>query len=215
MTYIVLIFSAVFAVFVRVFFVDVYKAPSQSMAPAILKGEHIISLQSAYGFYSPITEKTYFKTPPKVGELVVYEKNRKTFIKRIAAGPGQSIELKNGILSVDSRPCALASSEKTLNSPDYVYKLESCPGVSERIIISPTDSAKAPSDFELTRLSEEQYFVISDNRSTDPANVTWELIRSDEIVGKPYLIWLSYSSTQDFISESKGFRWNRFLTKVN
>ncbi len=215
MTYIALISSALLAIIARVFIIDVYKAPSHSMAPAILKGEHILSLQIAYGYYSDITEMTYFKSDPEAGELVVFKKNRKTFIKRVVAVPGQTIQFKNGVLSVDSDTCLTKDYAQSLNSTEYIYKIESCKKASDRLIVAPLDSKKNAPPIEQTKLAEDQFLVLSDNRSEDPANTVWDFIRSDQIVGKPFIIWLSYSSTQDFISESKGFRWNRFLTKVN
>jgi len=65
------------------------------------------------------------------------------------------------------------------------------------------------------KLGEKQYLVAADNRFVTESNPNpVEIINYDQIVGKPLMIWMSYGSTQDFISNSLGIRWNRILTIV-
>ncbi len=70
------------------------------------------------------------------------------------------------------------------------------------------------------KLDQSQVFVAGDNNEPDTNNSnnepnTPEVIMADQIIGKPLFIWMSYSTTQDFISKTSGVRWNRILTKLN
>ncbi len=82
------IFGAlILALFFRVFFISVYRVPTNSMEPAILTGELIISNQLAYGFKLPWMVSGYFESEPQVGDIVAIKVKSKMadeyVIKRI------------------------------------------------------------------------------------------------------------------------------------
>lgn len=164
MKYAALVMVIVVALFCRVFFVSVYKVSSQTMAPTLLVGDFILVSKTSYGIKLPWSNDVYFSASPKHGDLVVFHKNSKIYIKRVLAVAGDEIE-----------------------------KL---------------------------KLDKLQVFVASDNRGLDNKDSeneqsVSETISTDQIIGKPLFVWMSYSSTQDFISKTTGVRWNRILTKLN
>lgn len=72
------VFGAVLlAVFFRVFFISVYRVPTNSMEPVILSGELIVANQIAYGFKLPWMVSGYFESDPKVGDIVAIKMKRK------------------------------------------------------------------------------------------------------------------------------------------
>jgi signal peptidase I len=200
MKYAIVIAAVVLALFCRAFLVSVYKVPTQSMAPTILAGDFILA-----------TQTSLFKAQIKRGDLVVYTKDYKTFIKRVVAIGFDEVELAHGELSLASLPCHYKMLSSNSDSSLAKYS-EDCGDFSAQIVR--TSDLKNTFSLQKTRLMDGQYLVLSDNWIFDEKQNSSEIITNDQIIGKPLFIWMSYSSTQDFISESSGLRWNRILTKL-
>jgi len=200
--------AIIFAIICRVFLVSVYKMPSHSMAPTVLSGDFILASQVSFGFKFPVNKQTYFQSKPQQGELVIFTKSGKSFVKRIVAIPAMDIEFAENQLTVNSTKCRYENAAELDLERESVREVCS----ETRDIIRAKDSAKstfvAPS-----KLGPNQYLVAADNRFVSEANPNpVEIIDYDQIVGKPLMIWMSYGSTQDFISKTLGIRWNRILT---
>ncbi len=79
--------AVILALFFRVFFISVYRVPTNSMEPAILTGELIIANQLAYGFKLPWMVSGYFESEPQIGDIVAIKMKNKMaeeyLIKRI------------------------------------------------------------------------------------------------------------------------------------
>ena len=212
MRYAIVVVTIIAALFCRAVFVSVYKMPSQKMAPVILAGDFIFSSKAAYGLKFPWAEDVYFRTMPEHGNLVVFTKNSKIFIKRVLAVPQDEVEIISGEIWLNSVKCDYTDFEKTEDLLFRVFE-EKC-GDSMRKIIKLTDSSKFVQTSKL-KLNNAQFFVANDNRNIEDDLSSAEMISSDQIIGKPLFVWISYSSTQDFISKTLGIRWNRILTKLN
>ena len=166
------------------------------MAPTILAGDYVMGTQ----IYSQ----------PKSGELVVYIKNTKTFIKRVIASGGDEVEYKDGQFLVNGKACEYQQQEGLFDAAFVLFE-ENCGGGARRVL-KPANSTNSPFNLAAVKLAEGEFLVASDNRSPEPNLTMAESVRSDQIVGKPVIVWMSYSTTQDFISKSLGVRWNRILT---
>jgi signal peptidase I len=184
------------------------------MAPEILQGEHILASQLSYGYKSEFNAKTYFTSAPDIGNLVIYTKNTKSNIKRVLAKPGDTIEYQNNQLSINNKLCQYL--------PLTVYANDSLENVKEicdvyleiSIIRSQLPLSLTAQSIPSTKLESGQFLVGGDHRSFDGGLQVLDIINSDQIVGKPLFVWMSYSTTQDFISPTLGMRWNRILTKL-
>ena len=204
-----IIVSVLAALVARVFFVSVYKVSTQTMAPVFLAGDYVLASQVSYGFKFPINNESYFKSSPAVGDLVVYTSAGKTYIKRVMAKAGSEIEYFHSKLSINSIQCEYLNAKQRPSGTHETLD-EKCGNLIHPVLRA-LDSASA-TIVPKTLLNEGQFLAIADNRSPDSNGVSAELVNYDQIVGKPILIWMSYTSTQDFISEANGFRWNRILT---
>jgi signal peptidase I len=114
--------AVVIALFIRIFLIEPYKIPSESMYPNIYKGDMIMAAKFSYGFYLPVfnyklpwffspsqSKIVLFQTPTyhspgKIREFVNFvsfgifnldnnEQNPKFFIKRTIATPGSFITI--------------------------------------------------------------------------------------------------------------------------
>lgn len=212
MRYTIVLISVVLALICRAFVISVYKVPTQSMAPTILAGDFVLASNTSYGLKLPWNEEAYFESEPKKGDLVVYSKDAKTYIKRVVAVAADEVELKGNQLYVNSLNCSYEdisyNEDKSLS-----VSIEKCADFSHTVLRS--EDYRQALSFQKIKLAPKQFFVLSDNRLSDEKLILFDVISSDQIISKPMLIWMSYSTTQDFISQSLGFRWNRILTKPN
>lgn len=200
--------AIIFAIICRVFLLSVYKMPSHSMAPEVLAGDFILASQVSFGFKLPVNNEIYFKSEPKSGELVVFTKGGKSFVKRVVAVPGTDVEFSENQLSLNAAKCSYEARTELDLEREYIK--ENCG--DSRAVIRSKESAKS-TFVAPVKLGPDQYLVAADNRFVSDSNLTpLEVIDYDQIVGKPLLIWMSYGSTQDFISKTLGIRWNRILT---
>lgn len=214
MKYTPLFCAILFAITLRIFFISVYKAPSYSMAPEILQGEHIMASQLSYGFKSQFNGETYFASAPDIGDLVIYNKNTKSIIKRVLAKPGDTIEYQNNQLSINSKLCQYLP-VKAYPNDSLENVTEICDTYPENSIIrSQLPLSSTAQSIPSTKLESGQFLVGGDHRGFDGGLQVLDVINSDQIVGKPLFVWMSYSTTQDFISPTLGMRWNRILTKL-
>jgi signal peptidase I len=82
-------FALVFG-FVRPFVLEAFRIPSESMVPTLLVGDRVFVNKFIYRF-----------AEPERGDIVVFESvngGQEDLIKRIVAGPGDEIEVGNGVL---------------------------------------------------------------------------------------------------------------------
>ncbi len=211
MKYAVIFITVILALFCRAFLVSVYKVPSQKMAPAIFSGEYLIASKISFGLKFPWSDEVMLQRTPNRGELVIFNKNSKTFIKRVIAANLDEIEYASGEFSVNSAKCNYVLVEKTDDPGQGLYK-EQCADLT-RTIYRPYDVAKLLPISRL-KLDDAHIFVADDFRGAGTEPDSAEVIAIDQIIGKPLFVWMSYSSTQDFISKSLGIRMNRILTKL-
>jgi signal peptidase I len=102
--------------FVRAFVAEPYKIPSGSMIPTLLIGDHILVAKSSYDLRIPFTDIQFAKVAdPQRGDVVVFKypnyeqdpsKDGYFFIKRLIGLPGDRIEVKKGVLSMNGQEVA-------------------------------------------------------------------------------------------------------------
>lgn len=113
-----------------------------------------------------VSKISYRVGEPKRGEIVVINDKleNKDLIKRVIGLPGETIEIKNGSVYIDGN----------LLSPDY------------------TDIPTYENGFNKAKASDNQYFVLGDNRteSRDSRSDTLGFVKEKNIIGKAvFRIW--------------------------
>ena len=102
------------AIALRVFIIEPYQIPSGSMIPTLLVGDHLFVSKLSYGVMNPFASKPSYVVrwgTPKPGEVVIFEAPYyvghhagETWIKRVIAGPGQKIYIRENVIYVDGQP---------------------------------------------------------------------------------------------------------------
>ena len=130
-----------------------FKVYGSSMYPTILPGEYIM-----------VSKVSYFFSQPHRGEIIVFHSPRDQetdLIKRVIAVPGDTVEIKKGVVSING--IALAE--------PYV--------------------AEAPRyDYSPQEIIPDQYFVLGDNRNNSNDSHNGWTVDRDSIVGKVWIsLW--------------------------
>ena len=86
-------------------FTRAFKMPTRSMTQTIMPGDHLFVQRSAYWFAKPKRgDVIAFKTDCLNSTPMFNIPKDEIYLKRVAALPGELIEIKNGCLLVDGRP---------------------------------------------------------------------------------------------------------------
>jgi signal peptidase I len=204
--------ALVLAIILRTFLIQAYKIPSGSMEPTLLIGDHIIVNKLDYGFRLPdsffgltpfSSEIPYGKylfqvEPVRRGDVVVFvfpEDRTKDFIKRVVALPGDTVEVRAGIVYLNGAQI-----------PDPHAHFEKSP--SDRLPGSQADYMAS-----LT-LGPDQYFMMGDNRDHSYDSRFWGPITRDAIEGRAMFIYWSCADELSTLSCFYDVRWSRILNLV-
>ena len=159
--------ALVIAMVLRTFVVQGYRIPSGSMENALLKGDFVLVNKLAYRFGEP--------QPRDIISFRYPLNPSKTFIKRIVAGPGQTVEIVNKQLSIDGR----------IEVPSYLVKYR------DPLIHSAEYSNR--DNFGPFEVPPGHYFLMGDNRDNSRDSREWGFLERKYIKGKAYLIYFSWA----------------------
>jgi signal peptidase I len=140
---------------VRFFVAEPFIVSGASMEPTFETGQYLI-----------IDRLTYRFEEPKRGEVIIFkypENPSKYFIKRIVGLPNETVQIKNGVVSIVNKGHPEGF---TLDQTFILYPKE--------------DSGTYP-------LGENQYFVMGDNRGASSDSRAWGSLPENLIVGRAFL----------------------------
>jgi signal peptidase I len=165
-----LVIAFILAMVIRAFIVQAFKIPTGSMRPTLLEGDRILVNKFIYGARIPFTP---FSLPalrnPKRGDVVVFiypEDTHRDFIKRLIAGPGETVEINNGAVYIDGKP---------LDTPTFsrYYYNRGPYGEEGKKIVVPKDN----------------YFVLGDNSGSSQDSRYWGFVPRKYLLGGAFLIY--------------------------
>ncbi len=149
----VAVLAGITIAFVRYFLFKPFYVKGASMEPNFFDKEYLI-----------IDELSYRLRAPERGEVIVFkypENPKEFFLKRIVGLPGERVKVAEGQITVYNKehPEGIILSEP--------YLSQDLPTIGERI----------------TALSEDQYFVLGDNRDFSFDSRSWGAVEEGEIIG--------------------------------
>ncbi len=174
---------------VRVYFIEPYQLPSQSMAPGLIAGDQIF----------------VFKAGPNSrverGTVVVYRHQGLDQIKRVIGLPGERVEIREGQVSIDGQPLArrpCARAEVEWNDGGHVYRspcvLESSGAIAWETLAQPFPGG----DGEWT-VPPDAYFVLGDNRAYSKDSRFDGAVPTVEVRGRVEGVWVSLGSAAPWL----------------
>jgi signal peptidase I len=166
---------------------EAYKISSTSMAPDILPGDRIFLNKAIYNFEAPLP-----------GDVVVFiypDDRRLMYIKRIAALPGDTIEIRNNVVIVNGRPL---ENHELGSSPVLNFSLEK----GLRVVSEVNGNRRypviidsgTPQNMPHFTVPHGHCFVLGDNRSQSKDSRTFGAVPLADIKGRvDYIYWPAQS----------------------
>jgi signal peptidase I len=165
----------------RASFADHYQVPSGSMEPTVQVGDQICVNKMAYGLRVPASQSYVVRAAgPARGEVVVLSSpsDGEVLLKRVVAVPGDDVEVSDGRVAIDGVPAPVRQDDGGV-----VEEL----GGREHALS--TEYGGGP-DFGPTRVPEDEYLVLGDNRgnSKDGRYLGW--VARGAILGRAVAVCL-------------------------
>ncbi|MCY3766195.1 MAG: signal peptidase I [Gemmatimonadetes bacterium] len=169
------------ALFLRTFVVQAFSIPTGSMENTLLIGDFLLANKIVYGARIPFTDVRLpgFRNP-EPGDIVIFEypKNpERDFIKRVVAGPGQKVEIRDKILYVDGK--------RTVDPPLSKYV--------DPVILPVSTPGGARDNMQLSRVPEGHYFVMGDNRDNSEDSRSWGFLEKRRVRAQANIIYWSWA----------------------
>jgi signal peptidase I len=152
----IVILASLIVIPVRYFIFQPFFVQGISMMPNFENGDYLIVDEISYRFRDP-----------ERGEVIVfkYPKNpSQRYIKRIIGLPGETIEIKNGQITISNKEGSWLLDETAYLMPDL----------------------KTNGNTRIS-LEENEYFVLGDNRNFSSDSRRWGVLLRKYIIGKVYL----------------------------
>ena len=230
-----IIYALIIALIIRSFLFQPFYIPSSSMEPNLLVGDRLFVSKYTYGYsrhslpFSPnLTNKRYLSKNPERGDVVVFKTpadNRTDYIKRLIGLPGDTLQIIDGELYLNSQKIRRNKVEITININCGEEKLninafeEILPNGKKYIAIYSNDSSIQNTD--LFEVPDNHYFFMGDNRdcSKDSRYLSAVgYVNFNNLVGKAQIIFFSNDKKIDsllkFWKWRKSIRINRFFDKI-
>lgn len=171
----VIVVAILVAQVVRAFIVEPFIVVGSSMDPTFATGQFLIVDRLSYRFHDPAR-----------GDVIVLKNPNDTstdFIKRIIGLPGETLDIKNGVVSVHLG----STTPVTLDEP-YV------------------DPAHRSHDTMHITLRGDEYFLMGDNRAYSSDSRLWGPLPRALIIGRP-IVRLFPLGTFSFIPGKTSYSW--------
>ncbi|MEK7610723.1 MAG: signal peptidase I [Patescibacteria group bacterium] len=154
-----IVITVIVVVPIRAYVAQPFIVSGKSMVPTFADGEYLV-----------IDELSYHFRPPTRGEVIVFRypnDPKKFFIKRVIGLPGETVEVRNGVVWIEQ------GGQQTALTENYL--------------------ATAEDNSPPTTLGSKEYFVMGDNRPMSLDSRSWGPVNSRLITGRVLLRLLPLS----------------------
>lgn len=192
------------ALVLRTFVIQAFRIPTGSMEDTLLVGDFILVDKITYGAWVDlgiVEGRLPGLRAPRTGDIAVFKyplDPSKDFIKRLIAGPGQTVEIRNRKVYVDG--------ELFPDPPESKH-------IDPRVLPAPYFNRD---NFGPITVPEGEYFFMGDNRENSKDSREWGFVPEDYIKGKALIIYLSWNPdrTVPWFNLISKIRWGRLFGAV-
>lgn len=238
--------AALIALVIRSFLFEPFNIPSGSLLPTLQIGDYLFVEKYSYGYskYSfPMDLIDFsgriFGAEPKRGDIAVFRQPKKVgidYIKRLVGLPGDSIQVKDGILNINGKPVMrdyrdIENINDDGRSAMYKRYIETLPNGLQHFIYEISDNSHYDNT-PVYVVPQGYYFAMGDNRDSSLDSRDMEdvgFIPAENLIGRAWFIFFSTEGVGDkcdrdsfvqslgckLIEWPKAIRYNRFLKNVN
>ena len=169
---VVVVVALVAALLVKTFAIQAFYIPSGSMEPTLMRGDRVLVNKLSYDLHAVHNgDVVVFRRPPKDNST------DNDLIKRVIAGPGQSLSVSNCRVYVNGKQEPQPYLPKGWQDPSSEYcTLWDIPGMLQ-----------LPNPY---RVPAGTYFVMGDNRKDSDDSRYWGPVPASYLVGRAFVrIW--------------------------
>lgn len=190
--------------------------PSGSMRPTILEGDRIFVNKLAYDLKVPFTTWHLAQWGnPQRGDVVVFFSpvDGTRMVKRVVGMPGETIEMRNDRLFINSEPAKYqvepdplpaAGPGEPAGRAERVLAVETIGSQQHTVALLPGIAARRT--FGPIVIPSGQYFLMGDNRDNSNDSRYWGPASRESIVGRASTVVLSLDPDSHYWP-----RWSRFM----
>ncbi len=208
------IYAVLLALVIRVFAYEPFSIPSGSMIPTLLIGDYLFVSKFSYGYSRhslpwslPIIDGRIMAGQPERGDVVVFKlpaDNKTDYIKRVIGLPGDKIQVKGGILHINSKPVkrekvgefqAPIYAGYNIRVTEYVETLPN--GVKHRIWEERDDGFD--DNTKVYTVPPGRYFMMGDNRdsSRDSRYPEVGFVPFENLIGRAEFLFYSHDDSAE------------------
>ncbi len=208
----------VVAMVIRTFLYQPFSIPSGSMYPTLMVGDFLFVSKFCYGYSNhtfPFAPNMFndrvMGREPRLGDVVVFHNPKHTeadgkvnpvdYIKRLVGKPGDRIQVKQGVLHINSKPVILEKIEdyhmtdedgRFLVIPQYIETLPN--GMKHRILKAKLMGSGRLDNTEEFIVPEGHYFLMGDNRDNSSDSRVMKavgFVPSKYVIGRAEILFFS------------------------
>ena len=213
--------SVLLFLFVRAFLVEAFKIPSGSMESTLLVGDFLLVNKLVYGAEVPFTSSRLPRLrEPQRGDILVFEwpeDQSKNFVKRVVGIPGDTLAMRDGVLSRNGRTVTEGYVQHTDPGTDPVgEEFRWQRNYLVRVAGATTAFPPSRNNWGPLVVPERNYFVLGDNRDNSLDSRYWGFVPDSLVKGRPIVIYYSYSpDTTQGLAWLTRIRWSRVGERVH
>jgi signal peptidase I len=211
----IIVVSLALFVVIRAFGVEAFKIASGSMEHTLFEGDFLLINKLVYGAGIPGSGR---KLPaihaPRRGDVVVFTypvDPRLNYVKRIVGIPGDTLQMRDGVLVRNWQPIHEDYIQRTPDDPDqsdddFRWQNAYLVGGASIENYHPSRNNWGP-----LIVPPHDYFVLGDNRDNSSDSRYWGFVADSLVRGQPIVVYYSYApDTGDRLDWLTRLRWKRF-----
>ena len=190
---------------------DWVTVPTGSMNPTIIEGDRLLVDKHVFGLRIPFTHvRVTAGENPARGDIVVFDSpaNGQSLVKRVAAIPGDTLELDGETLVINGRAASYRPGDlrrlrdllSTTVAEAPVLLTESSAGSEHGILLLPARSSGRV--FGPVTVPEGSYFMLGDNRDNSADSRYIGFVPRRNIVGRATRVVVSLNPERYFLPRS-------------
>jgi signal peptidase I len=184
--------------FFRLAIADWNPIPSGSMRPTLLEGDVVLVNRLAYDFKLPLSDKSLVQTgDPQRGDVITFSspKDGTRMIKRLVALPGDVVEMREGVLTINGERAEYADATVASEPLDgavttsALHTTERIGGSARAVQFLPRVSARR--NFGPLVVPNNEFFFLGDNRDNSADSRYIGLVPRHLLIGKAHHVVVS------------------------
>ncbi len=229
------VYAVLIAILIRSLLFEPFRIPSGSMYPTLEVGDYLFVSKYTYGYSKhsfpaslmPIKGRIWASEPQR-GDIVVFKfpvDNKTDFIKRVIGLPGDTVEVRRGVLYVNDKPVEREKvgeyklEEFVVRPEIYTEYEETLPNGIKHKILEISDHEVQVDNTTKVTVPDGHYFVMGDNRDrSDDSRLSVGFVPFENLVGKARFLFFSHNDKGAWYKPwtwPKKVRWSKIFDTLH